>query len=153
MVGIGRRWVGIPPHAVGDLKGSPASASVSPLDFLPPGAASRFGGVALPVQTLPPFGAGAPMDEMGAEFRQMGAPPWAAGAEFREMGVAPCGAGAEFHAVGVPPFRAGAEFREMGAAPLGSIGPPERARATPFHLSIPLPEPNGGAIWTPPPAC
>ena len=107
------------------------------------------------------------MDEMGAEFRQMGAPPWAAGAEFREMGVAPCGAGAEFHAVGVPPFRAGAEFRavgaalremgaefrQMGAAPLGSIGPPERARATPFHLSIPLPEPNGGAIWTPPPAC
>ena len=83
------------------------------------------------------------------------------------MGVAPCGAGAEFHAVGVPPFRAGAEFRavgaalremgaefrQMGAAPLGSIGPPERARATPFHLSIPLPEPNGGAIWTPPPAC
>lgn len=83
------------------------------------------------------------------------------------MGVAPCGSGAEFHEMGVPPFRAGAEFRAAGAAlremgeefrqmevvPLGSIGPPERARATPFHPSIPLPEPNGGAIWTLPTAC
>ena len=119
--------------------------SRSTLPFLPPGAVSRFGREAFPVQTRPPFGAGAEFPAAGGALRDKGVPPLAAGAEFQGKGVPLFRTGAEFRTAGAAVDKKGAEFRQMGAAPIPYGGGVPRKGGAPIRRGRGVPGGGGSA--------